>query len=134
SKLRKEYWKLDHVKGNALIFAIADFHDDQSMQWSSNALISYLYGVKHEFTRDKDGQLIISPLKIEKHQVGNKTIPSGYFFQDEAENISAVLFSSSGTISKFNRIGRQAGYGPENIIMHRFGTCHDHDPNAFLPK
>ncbi|MBL2895426.1 glycosaminoglycan attachment protein, partial [Klebsiella pneumoniae] len=44
SKLRKEYWKLDHVKGNALIFAIADFHDDQSMQWSSNALISYLYG------------------------------------------------------------------------------------------
>ncbi|MDM7109698.1 glycosaminoglycan attachment protein [Klebsiella pneumoniae] len=134
SKLRKEYWKLDHVKGNALIFAIADFHDDQSMQWSSNALISYLYGVKHEFTRDKDGKLIISPLKIEKHQVGNKTIPSGYFFQDEAENISAVLFSSSGTISKFNRIGRQAGYGPENIIMHRFGTCHDHDPNAFLPK
>lgn len=134
SKLKKEYWELDHVKGNPLVFAIADFHDDQSMQWSSNALINYLYGVKHEFTRDKDGKLIISALKIEKHQVGNKVIPSGYFFQPDAENISAVLFSASGTISKFNRIGRQAGFGPDNIIMHRFGTHHNHDPNASLPK
>src|SRR5690606_34334864 len=127
-------WKLDHVKDNPLVFAIADFHDDQSMQWSSNALINYLYGVKHEFTRDKDGKLIISALKIEKHQVGDKVIPSGYFFQPDAENISAVLFSASGTISKFNRIGRQAGFGPDNIIMYRFGTHHDHDPNASLPK
>lgn len=134
SKLKKEYWKLDHVKDNPLVFAIADFHDDQSMQWSSNALINYLYGVKHEFGRDKDGKLIISALKIEKHQVGDKVIPSGYFFQPDAENISAVLFSASGTISKFNRIGRQAGFGPDNIIMHRFGTHHDHDPNASLPK
>lgn len=134
SKLKKEYWKLDHVKGNPLVFAIADFHDDQSMQWSSNALINYLYGVKHEFSHDKDGKLIISALKIEKHQVGDKIIPSGYFFQPDAENVSAVLFSASGTISKFNRIGRQAGFGPDNIIMHRFGTHHDHDPNASLPK
>ncbi|MEE1982799.1 hypothetical protein [Shewanella xiamenensis] len=134
SKLKKEYWKLDHVKDNPLVFAIADFHDDQSMQWSSNALINYLYGVKHTFSHDQDGKLIISALKIEKHQVGEKVIPSGYFFQPDVENVSAVLFSSSGTISKFNRIGRQAGFGPDNIIMHRFGTCHDHDPNASLPK
>ncbi|WP_404470734.1 hypothetical protein LG301_08945 [Vreelandella venusta] len=134
SKLKKEYWKLDHVKDNPLVFAIADFHDDQSMQWSSNALINYLYGVQHEFSHDKDGKLIISALKIEKHKVGDKVIPSGYFFQPDAENISAVLFSASGTISKFNRIGRQAGFGPDNIIMHRFGTHHDHDPNASLPK
>lgn len=134
SKLKKEYWKLEHVKGSPLVFAIADFHDDQSMLWSSNALINYLYGVKHDFSYDKNGQLIISALKIEKHQVGDKVIPSGYFFQPDAENVSAVLFSSSGTISKFNRIGRQAGFGPKNIIMHRYGTCHDHDPNSSLPK
>lgn len=134
SKLKKEYWKLDHVKGNPLVFAIADFHDDQSMQWSSNALINYLYGVKHDFYHDKNGQLIISAKKIEKHQIGEKVIPSGYFFQPDAENVSAVLFSASGTISKFNRIGRQAGFGPKNIMMHRIGTCHDHDPNSSLPK
>lgn len=134
SKLKKEYWNLDHVKDHPLVFAIADFHDDQSMQWSSNALLNYLYGVRHDFSHDENGQLVISPIKIEKHEVGDKVIPSGFFFQEDAENISAVLFSASGTISKFNRIGRQAGYGPANIIMHRFGTCHNHDPNASLPK
>ncbi len=134
SKLKKEYWNLDHVRNHPLVFAIADFHDDQSMQWSSNALLTYLYGVRHDFSYDENGQLVISPVKVVKHQVGDKVVPSGFFFQENAENVSAVLFSASGTISKFNRIGRQAGYGPENIIMHRFGTCHNHDPNASLPK
>lgn len=35
SKLQKKYWELPHVNGNPLVFAIADFHDDQSMIWSS---------------------------------------------------------------------------------------------------
>lgn len=134
SKLKKGYWKLEHVNGNPLVFAIADFHDDQSMLWTQTALINYLYGVKHDYTRDENGQLIISSLKLEKHQVGEKTIPSGFFFQPEAENVSAVLFTASGTISKFNRMGRQVGFGAKNIIMRRIGTCHDHDPNASIPK
>jgi len=46
--MQKKYWELDHVKNNALIFAIADFHDDHSMVFSSTALINYLYGYKHE--------------------------------------------------------------------------------------
>ena len=41
------------------------------------------------------------------------------------ENISAVLFSASGTISKFNRIGRQSGYRHPDVTMVRMGTCHD---------
>ncbi len=134
SKLKKEYWKLEHVKDNALVFAIADFHDDQSMQWSSNALLNYLYGVRHDFHHDENGQLVISALEIEEHKVGDKTIPSGFFFQPDVENVSAILFTSSGTISKFNRLGVQAGFGKDNIIMQRFGTCHDHNPNASLPK
>lgn len=134
SKLNKEYWKLEQVKNNPLIFAIADFHDDQSMQWSSSALISYLYGVRHEFEHDKEGQLIISALKVDKHELNGKEIPSGYFFQPDTENVSAIMFSASGTISKFNRIGKQAGFGDDNIVMYRFGTCHDHSPNALLPK
>ncbi|XTZ64998.1 glycosaminoglycan attachment protein [Aeromonas salmonicida subsp. pectinolytica] len=134
SKLRKKYWNLEQVKGNPLVFAIADFHDDQSMLWSSNALINYLYGVKHDFEHDPNGQLIISPIKIEKHKLNGKEIPSGFFFQPDSENVSAILFSASGTISKFNRIGKQAGFGSDNIIMYRFGTYHDHNPNASIPK
>lgn len=134
SKLKKEYWNLEQVKGHPLVFAIADFHDDQSMQWSSTALINYLYGVKHDFDYDENGKLVISALKIDKHELNGKEIPSGYFFQPDSENVSAIIFSASGTISKFNRIGKQAGFGGDNIIMHRFGTCHDHNPNASLPK
>lgn len=134
SKLQKRYWELDHVKDLPLVLAIADFHDDQSMTWTSTALINYLYGVKHEFHFDETGQLIITPLKIEKHKHGQKEIPSSFFFQPDAERISAVLFSASGTISKFNRMGRQAGFKAPGVVVIRVGTHHDHDPNAHLPK
>ncbi len=133
SKLKKEYWKLDHVVGNPLVFAIADFHDSQSMTWSGTALINYLYGVRHDFHHDKDGKLIISPIALDTHKSGEKEIPSGYFFQPDAENISAVLFSASGTISKFNRMGRQAGFKHPDVVMMRIGMAHDFDPDSSLP-
>lgn len=134
SKLKKEYWNLPHVAGKPLVFAIADFHDDQSMLWSSTALITYLYGVYHEFEYDEENQLVVIPINIDAHTVGEKEIPSGYFFQPCAENVSAVLFSASGTISKFNRIGRQAGFYHPDVLMIRTGTRHDHDHNASVPK
>lgn len=134
SKLQKKYWELPHVAGNPLVIAIADFHDDQSMLWSSTALEHYLYGVRHEHHYE-DGNLVIDPIRIEKHlKPDGAEIPSGYFFQTDAENISAVLFSASGTISKFNRMGRQAGFGSPNVRMFRMGTCYDHDPNASMPR
>jgi len=42
---KKPYWDLPDVVGYPLIFAIADFHEPQSMTWSSSALFEYLYGV-----------------------------------------------------------------------------------------
>jgi len=134
TKLKKEYWKLPHVEGKPLVFAIADFHDDQSMVWSSTALITYLYGVRHDFYYDRNNQLVITPIEIGSHKLGEKEIPSGYFFQPDAENVSAVLSSASGTISKFNRIGRQAGFFDPSVIMIRLGSYHDHNPNASVPK
>jgi len=136
SKLTRKppYWELDHVAGNPLVFAIADFHEPRSMLWSSTALFEYLYGVRHEFSIDENGHLIISPLKIDTHRIDGKEIPSGFFFQPGAEYVSAVLFSNSGTISKFNRMGRLAGFGVPNLKMLRTGACHDHDPNAVLPR
>jgi hypothetical protein len=136
SKLNRKtpYWELDHVKGHPLIFAVADFHEDQSMTWTSPALIEYLYGVTHEFIFDNKGQLVITPVKIETHEHEGKTIPSGYFFQPHAENVSAVLFSSTGTISKFNRMGMLAGFGLPNQRLYRTGMRHRHDSNAALPQ
>jgi hypothetical protein len=134
SKLLKKYWDLPHVKGNPIVFAIADFHDDLSMLWSSTALINYLYGYTHEFHYDTNNKLVIIPKKINVHRVGNKEIPSGFFFQPNSEHVSAILFSASGTISKFNRLGRQAGFHDPSVIMIRHGTYHDHDPDACIPK
>lgn len=133
SKLKKKYWELDHVKGNPLVFAIADFHDDRSMLWSSTALINYLYGSSQSWHYDDNNQLVIVPSKIATHSIEGKEIPSGFFLQPESENVSAVLFSSSGTISKFNRLGRQAGFGDPSVTLIRWGTHHDHDPNASVP-
>ena len=134
SKLSKRYWELEHVQGKPLVFAIADFHETGSMMWSSSALFQYLYGVRHDFHVDEDGQLVISSLKVESHRLGEKEIPSGFFFQKDAEYVSAVMFSASGTISKFNRMGKQAGFGSDRVRIIRSGICHDHDPNAALPK
>lgn len=136
SKLNRKnkYWDLEHVKGHPLVFAVADFHEDQSMTWTSPALLEYLYGVAHEFFFDDAGQLVITPLKIETHEYQGKVIPSGYFVQPGAENVSAVLFSSSGTISKFNRMGMLAGFGLPNQRIFRHGVKHRHDPNAALPS
>lgn len=134
TKLQKKYWELPQVQGCPLIFAIADFHDDQSMTWSSTALINYLYGVRHEHHYNEEGKLVIDPIQIKKHKVGDKEIPSGFFFQPDAENVSAIMFSASGTISKFNRMGRQAGFKHPDVRIYRFGSHHDHDENASLPK
>jgi hypothetical protein len=134
SKLRKRYWNLPHVRDIPLVFAIADFHDDQSMLWTSPALMNYLYGLSHDFYYKMGGELAITPHTIVSHESGSKSIPSGYFFQPEAENVSAVLFSASGTISKFSRLGIQAGFGHPDVKVLRMGACHDHDPSASTPK
>jgi len=134
SKLKKEYWKKEHVNNNPLIFAIADFHEEQSMLWTSPALISYLYGIEHDHSCSEDGTLAIKRIKIDVHKYQDKKIPSGFFFTKDAEHISAVLFSATGTITKFTRMGRIAGFGDLSIKSVYFGTCHDHNPNAALPN
>lgn len=136
SKLNREkpYWEIPHVVGHSLVFAIADFHENQSMTWTSTALVKYLYGVTHDFSRNDNGRLIISPAKIEMHEYEGKKIPSGFFLQPKSENISAVLFSASGTLSKFNRMGRLAGFGLPEHLMMRAGFRHRHDNNSALPE
>jgi hypothetical protein len=132
SKLKKEYWKLHDVGEWPLVIAIADLHAPGSIMWTGTGLEEYLYGKRHDFSRDSKGNLIISPLKMATHKQGNK-YPSGFFFQAEAEHISAVIFSNSGTISKFTRMGKLAGFGDQAVRITRIGTHCTHDPKAALP-
>lgn len=133
TKLGKRYWEKPHVQGHPLIFAIQDFHQEGSLLWSRMALLHYLYAVRHTSHHDDEGNLIIIPEYIKEHVYKGKTIPSGFFLLPESENVSAVLFSNSATIAKFNRMGKLAGFGAPNIMMIREGEYHDHDPNAADP-
>lgn len=135
SKLEKKYWELSHVKNKPIILAIADFHDNMSMTWSSTSLINYIYGIKSDFYYDEKGQLIIKPKEISHYNKPSGALVKANFFSlPDSENISAILFSSTATISKFTRMGIQAGFTQGNIACYRMVKYHDHDPNACKPK
>lgn len=132
SKLQKRYWELDHVKNHQLVFAIADFHAPQSMLWTHMALAEYLYGMRSRKVITTTGTTV-EEVSITGHAYGNKIIPSGFFQQPYSENISAVLFSNSGTISKFHRMGKIAGFGDQSVKMFRTGKRYDHGEGIIEP-
>jgi hypothetical protein len=100
------------------------------MTWSSPAISDYLYGLRATWFKDKAGKLHITESPVQQHSWKNKTKPSGFFNQPDAEHISAVLFSSSATLSKFNRMAKLAGFGSERVRMIRIGIRQNFDPNA----
>lgn len=128
SKVAKEYWRKSHVNGNPLVLAIHDYHNENAMTWSRTALSEYLYGIR---TRIIDGKPVVT--QIESHEWMGKIIPSGMFYQEGCENISAVLFSNQATIPKFNRMGKLAGLGCADVKMIRSGYFYNPDPNAIDP-
>jgi hypothetical protein len=137
SKLKKfnaEYKMLTHVNGKAFIMAIADFHEESSMMWSSSALTCYLYGKRLTWRKDAAGKLHVRNVSVKEHRWKHKTIPSNFFALPGAENISAVLFTNCATVSKFNRMGELAGFGRKDVKLFRGGVCHDHQPNATEPQ
>lgn len=133
SKMQKAYWTLDHVRGKPLILAVHDFHREDSMTWSASALSTYLYGVRFKHIFDAAGRLIPLPEKVASHRFKGKEVPSGFFLQTDAAHISAVLFSNSATLSKFNRMGRLADFGSPRVRIFRIGLCHNHQADATRP-
>jgi len=133
SKLSKKYWEAPAAVGKPLLFAVHDFHAPMSMIFTRSALPVYLYGYDWDASHDENGKLVVSPRKVENHQWGKKIVPSGFFNLPDSENISAVIFSNSGTISKFNRMGFLAKFGSRRVRMIRAGTVLDWNPNASKP-
>ncbi|WP_311215120.1 MULTISPECIES: hypothetical protein [unclassified Arthrobacter] len=133
TKLNKRYWTKPSVENIPMVLAIQDFHDDMSMTYSGTALPTYLYGYAQVPSRDSQGQLRITPRPITHHNWGAKRVPSGFFYLPGAENISAVVFNSGGTLSKFNRMGVGAGLGSDHVLLIRRGFVADNNPNASEP-
>ena len=133
SKLQKRYWQSGNVGTMPLVLAIETFHEEASLHYSSSALATYLYGFEHSYIYDTEGKLMIVPRKVEVHEFAGKSIPSGFFFLPEAQHISAVLFSNSGTISKFNRMGQQGPFHNPKITLIRSGSCYNFDSDSAVP-
>lgn len=129
NKLAKEYWKRPNVAGKPFLLALQDFSEELSMLRVRPWLRMYLYGYDHKWERDEHGQLQVHPQRLTVHRRGRKEFPSGFFFQPDTENISAVLFNSSATIAKFNRMGVVAGFGSPRVRMIRMGMAAPSDPN-----
>ena len=128
------YWELPHVAGKPFIIALETFFSASSLAHSIRPLGDYLYGRRDIPNFDAVGNLQLTSEPIIEHHYGDKTIPSGLFAQPEARNLSAVLFTNNATISKFNRIGTERGYGPTDVAMIRWGAITDPDPNAIKPQ
>ena len=133
SKLKKRYWEKEHVKGKPLILAIHDYHMPGSMTWSRTALSEYLFGVRARLVLDEQGKDKAVIETIQEHRWEGKAVPSTFFEQPDAENISAVLFSNAATITKFNRMGKLAGLGSADVTMIRKGFLFNPDPAALRP-
>lgn len=134
SKLKMKYWELPQCKDIPLVLAIEAFHEDGSLHYSDSALAQYLYGLRHFPDWAEDGSLIVRTSSITHHVHGTKTIPSNFFGQPDTQYISAIIFSNSGTYSKFQRLGVQTGYHRGNLHVIRRGFRYDPDPNAANPK
>lgn len=131
------YWERGPGAGRPFAVAIADFHkpggdgEMGSMTYTQEALWLYLYGHRFEW-EFIDEKLSIRTVKIDEHTYKTKTIETGFFDMAGAENISAVVFSNAGTLAKFDRMGVDAGFAPDDHRYYRIGFRLDPDPNAVV--
>ena len=130
------YWELPRTDGLPFLIAVADFHvpasrhEPGSMVYSQSALPIYLYGVEYDADHDGSGTLQIGYRKRVLHTFKTKKIEAGFFDLPGAQNVSAVLFSNAGTMSKFTRMGALAGFSSPDFSYVRRGFAVDPDPNA----
>lgn len=120
SKLDKRYWELNHVKGKSLIFAVAHLQKPEGIYYSAKFLQEYLYGQRQTTAGNS---YVFTPIK--EHVYRDRRKPSGFFSLPGSENVSAVLFSDAGTLSKFNRMGKLAEFGNPDVRMIRFGQRYE---------
>jgi hypothetical protein len=133
AKLAKRYWEQPHFNNLPLALAIQDFHQPMAMMWTRTSLPIFLYGFIPVGTRNPDGTLTVSARKAGVHRWQTKEVASGFFAYPDAENISAVIHNSQGTLAKFNRIGIGAGFGEPGVTVMRTGLAANHDPDADQP-
>ncbi|CAN7805737.1 hypothetical protein LJR267_010648 [Paraburkholderia hospita] len=128
SKLDRKYDRYAHVEGQPFAIALADFHAPSSMVWSREALVCYLYGF-HSEEIEIDGERVISATYVDR-LLGEQAIPAGLFRTGEHPGLSAVIFTNTCAISKFNRVAVSGGAATKGLRYVRIGEFYDRNPGA----
>jgi hypothetical protein len=132
TKLKRRYWQLPHVRGKPLVLAIAPFLGPTLRSPSDSPLQSLLFGIRATW-EIVDDKLSVSARPVEHHVTQAKSIRSGLFAHEWMQNVSAVLFSNAGTITKFQRLGARRFPAINEPTLFHLGYCHHHDPDATFP-
>lgn len=109
-KIQKHYELDAHVAGRPVAIAVAHFCNVSALFHPNSHVPTCLYGVSATKPRF-DGT-------------------SGLFAEKAAENIAAVLFSNSGTVNKFNRLGVIQGLGHPGQQFVHWGYRYNHEEGA----
>jgi hypothetical protein len=126
---KKPYWKSPQMLDLPFVIAVQDFHTPGAMRVFTQAATEYVFGVRHSI---KEGKHVIE--RIETHVWGNAKERSGFFSLPESENISAVILNPQGTLSKFTRLGRIAGFGDRSVKIIRRGLARGElNPDSPMP-
>lgn len=128
SKLDRKYDRYAHVEGQPFAIALADFHAPSSMVWSREALVSYLYGF-HSEEIEIDGERVASATDVDR-LLGEQAIPAGLFRTNEHAGLSAVIFTNTCAISKFNRVAISGGAITKGLRYVRMGEFYNQNPGA----
>ncbi len=96
-----KYSKLDHVKRNPFIIAIAPFEQAYSSIQNNQAINLVLYGQRIKTKINENDELISEFINIDKIDKNENTqLDVGLFTTDKYKEISAIIFSTTATFSK----------------------------------
>ncbi|MFS1870096.1 hypothetical protein [Vibrio lentus] len=92
------YQVLEHVKGNPFVIAVAPFDNHLSYSQNNMAINRVLYGINPPASDGNGGMWVENIDHILNHN--NQPIELGIFTNDSYKEISAVIFSTTGTFGK----------------------------------
>ena len=132
SKAKKRYQDLPHVAGKPIVLALQGFFGPGALFHNELPLVRYLYDMALTEI-DSAGAVSLTDAAVGYHVGDTKTIKSGWFGDEDAAFISAVMWSNTGTVGKFNRMAAGLGLGAPGWEIHRYGTELDPRPGATEP-
>ena len=132
SKAQKRYEELPYVAGRPIVIALQGFFGPGALLHNELPLVRYLYDMALTEV-DSAGVVSLTDAPVGYHIGDTKTIKSGWFDDEDAAFISAVMWSNTGTVGKFSRMATSLGLGAPGWEIYRFGTELDPRPGATEP-